>query len=70
MTKAVIRVNGTDEEVDVHSLLGLLESKGFDAAAKGVAVALNGRVVPRGLWGDTPVKAQDDVEIVRARQGG
>ena len=40
------------------------------ADARGVAVALNGTVVPRQAWGDTRLKAGDDVEIVRARQGG
>jgi sulfur carrier protein len=33
-------------------------------------VALNGEVVPRTAWRDTPLKPGDSVEIVRARQGG
>ena len=37
---------------------------------RGVAVALNGEVVPRSTWSDTPVAAGDAVEIVSAAAGG
>ena len=37
---------------------------------RGIAVALNGSVVPRAAWRATAFKAGDSVEIVRARQGG
>jgi thiamine biosynthesis protein ThiS len=33
-------------------------------------VALNGAVVPRSAWPRTVLRAGDQVEIVRARQGG
>jgi thiamine biosynthesis protein ThiS len=33
-------------------------------------VALNGAVVPRAAWKETPLHAGDTIEIVRARQGG
>jgi sulfur carrier protein len=39
-------------------------------SAKGVAVALNGEVVPRSTWGSTQVTPGDDVEIVTAAAGG
>lgn len=40
------------------------------AAPSGVAVALNGVVVPRGSWGDTTMADNDSVEVLTAVQGG
>jgi sulfur carrier protein len=37
---------------------------------KGVAVALNGQVVPRAQWESTTLKDGDVIEVVRAFQGG
>jgi len=37
---------------------------------RGVAVAVNGDVVPRSTWEHTPVVAGDVVEIVSAAAGG
>ena len=48
----------------------LLAEKAVDTAQRGIAVALNGAVVPRAAWPTTPLKPGDSVEIVRARQGG
>ena len=36
----------------------------------GIAVAVNGEVVPRGSWSDTVLAAGDRVELVTAVQGG
>ena len=65
-----IRINGESEPLAAATIAALLEDKEIGADARGVAVALNGAVVPRQAWGDTRLKAGDDVEIVRARQGG
>jgi sulfur carrier protein len=67
---AQIRVNGQDEPLRAATLTALLEEKAVDTAQKGIAVALNGAVVPRAEWATTQLKAGDSVEIVRARQGG
>jgi sulfur carrier protein len=40
------------------------------AAATGVAAAVNGDVVPRGSWGVTRLRDDDQVEVVTAVQGG
>ena len=40
------------------------------SAARGVAVALNGSVVPRGEWHSTALAEADQVEILTAVQGG
>jgi len=70
MTQPQIRINGQDETLSVPTLAALLGEKAVDTAQRGVAVALNGAVVPRAAWKETPLQAGDTVEIVRARQGG
>jgi len=70
MADAHIRINGQDEILSAPTLAALLQAKAVDTAQRGIAVALNGAVVPRAAWPDTPLRAGDTVEIVRARQGG
>ena len=65
-----IRVNGQDEPLGVATLAALLEEKEVDTGQRGIAVALNGAIVPRAAWPQTKLNAGDSVEIVRARQGG
>ena len=43
---------------------------GDTAAARGVAVALDGEVVPRGEWEGTPLREGQSVEVLAAIQGG
>ncbi len=68
--EATIRVNGESEPLSVGTLDALLMEKAVDTMQRGIAVALNGSVVPRAAWRDTALKPGDSVEIVRARQGG
>jgi len=74
MTDAVaaasIRVNGQDEPLGVATLDALLAEKAVDTGQRGIAVALNGAIVPRAAWPQTRLSPGDSVEIVRARQGG
>ena len=65
-----IRVNGEVEPLVAATLAALLADKEVDVAQRGIAVALNGSVVPRSAWSETALKPGDSVEIVRARQGG
>jgi sulfur carrier protein len=67
---ARIRINGEDEPLAADTLAALLEEKAVDVDQRGIAVALNGAVVPRAAWPQTALKPGDSVEIVRARQGG
>ena len=69
-TPAVIRVNGEAEPLGAATLALLLAEKAVDVAQKGIAVAINGAVVPRAAWAETALRAGDSIEIVRARQGG
>ena len=65
-----IRINGETEPLAAATLAQLLDEKAVDTGQRGIAVALNGAVVPRSAWRDTALKPGDSVEIVRARQGG
>ena len=70
MAEALIRVNGESEPLAAATLDALLAEKAIETEQKGIAVALNGAVVPRAAWPQTALKPGDSVEIVRARQGG
>lgn len=70
MSEATIRVNGESEPLVAATIEILLAEKALDTGQRGIAVALNGAVVPRAAWRDTPLKPGDSIEIVRARQGG
>ena len=67
---ARIRVNGQEEPLHARTVAALLAEKEVPSEMRGIAVALNGRVVPRSDWTDTALTAGDTVEIVLARQGG
>ena len=65
-----IRVNGRDERLAVVTLAALLEEKAVDTGRRGIAVALNGAIVPRAAWSQTALHPGDSIEIVRVLQGG
>ena len=68
--EANIRVNGEEEPLTVTTLAALLKEKAVDTGQRGIAVAINGAIVPRAAWPQTRLSPGDSVEIVRARQGG
>ena len=71
MTQTEICVNGESEPFAAPKTLeALLHEKTVDTGQRGIAVALNGAVVPRAAWRGTVLRPGDSVEIVRARQGG
>jgi sulfur carrier protein len=70
MSEQTIRINGASEPLGAATLEALLAEKAGDTKQRGIAVALNGAVVPRAAWRETVLRAGDSVEIVRARQGG
>jgi sulfur carrier protein len=65
-----IRINGAPEPLDGATVAELMQARGIAPGARGVAVALNGAVVPAGKWPATPLKSGDEIEIVRAFSGG
>jgi sulfur carrier protein len=64
-----IRVNGTDEALQARTVAELLAARGIERP-RGVAVAVNGAVVPAAAWRETELAAGDEVEIVRPFGGG
>jgi sulfur carrier protein len=65
-----IRVNGTPRDEVPGTLLELVRAEGIDPDRRGLAVAVNGRVVPRDTWPATELAAGDAVEIVKPFAGG
>ena len=65
-----IRVNGQDVPVGAATIAELLSEQAVDVGRRGIAVALNGSVVPRSVWGETALSPGNSIEIVRAMQGG
>ena len=63
-------VNGEERDCEAATLAELCAAEGIDSSRRGVALALNGRVVPRAEWEHVRLRPQDRVEIVRAFAGG
>jgi thiazole synthase len=64
-------LNGERREVpDRSTLADLIALTGADPEARGLAIALDGEVVPRSAWRETEVPQGSRVEVVTAIQGG
>jgi sulfur carrier protein len=64
-----IVVNGEARRLDGPlSLDGLVDTMGLER--QGLAIAINGEVVPRSTWADRAVGEGDQVEILTIAQGG
>lgn len=64
-----IVLNGTPHE-GASSVADLVELHLQTRAPRGVAVAVNGAVVPRDQWEQVTLKDGDVVDVVTAVQGG
>jgi sulfur carrier protein len=65
----LITLNGRSRQAeDGISLTGLVQQ--VSERTTGIAVAVNGEVVPRGSWQSTELVEGDRVEVVTAVQGG
>ena len=64
-------VNGQRSEIPAgETVAAVLRRLGLEASARGVAVAIDGEVLPRACW-ETFALAQDArVEVLTAMQGG
>ncbi|MFI5492587.1 sulfur carrier protein ThiS [Actinoplanes sp. NPDC051859] len=64
-----VTVNGAGRTVDPGSTVeGLVAT--VTEARRGVAVAVNGEVVPRSGWSGAQLSDGDRVEVLTAAQGG
>jgi len=68
--KKRLRVNGAEQSYEGVTDLAVLVQKLAAGEADGIAVAVNGEIVPRAQWREREVQDGDDIEIVRAVQGG
>jgi sulfur carrier protein len=67
---ATARVNGVERRLEPGTTVSaLVRSLGVESA-RGVAVALDGAVVPSSAWKRTEVRDGQELEILRAVQGG
>jgi len=64
-----IRINGKDEALAAATVAELLAARGI-VRPRGVAVAVNGAVVPSARWPEVRLAAGDEIEIVRPFGGG
>jgi sulfur carrier protein len=69
VTSVLIAVNGEPRTVPdgdtVERVVG-----GTTPLTSGIAVAVNGEVIPRGEWAGTVLRDGDQLEVVTAVQGG
>jgi thiazole synthase len=66
-----IELNGEPRELSAGATLAdAVRESGAEAEARGVAVALEGEVVPRAEWAATPLAEGHSVEVLAAIQGG
>jgi sulfur carrier protein len=66
-----VLLNGEEAELtDGATVSAALDSLQLPAAGRGVAVAVDAEVVPRGEWAATELHEGARVEILRAIQGG
>jgi sulfur carrier protein len=64
-------VNGEPRELPEGTTVSALVSDlGLPAGGRGVAVAVDGEIVPRGEWPGHELGAGAHVEVVTAMQGG
>ena len=64
-------LNGETSELEVGATVrSALDALDLPGAGRGVAVAIDAEVVPRGQWDSTELHEGARVEILRAIQGG
>ncbi len=70
MTRETISVNGVEKPLSADTVAELLRAERIDPAARFLAIAVNGTVVPRSEWERANLTPGDRVEIVRPAPGG
>lgn len=65
-----IKLNGQSVSTNNNNLIDFLEKQHIDITKKGIAIAINERVISRPEWENTILNNCDIVEVVRPFQGG
>jgi sulfur carrier protein len=64
-------VNGQSSDISAgETVAAVLDRLGLSLEARGVAVAVDGEVVPRAAWSTFVLAADARVEVLTAMQGG
>jgi len=67
----MVRINGVARTVvERATVADAVSAAGSDPAERGIAAALDGRVVARAEWTATPLHEGAEIEVVRATAGG
>ena len=67
----MITVNGTEAQLPAGARIAdVLDELGVEPGRRGVAIAIDGEVVPRTQWDTTSLAEDARVEVVQAIQGG
>jgi sulfur carrier protein len=64
----MITVNGVAQEHVDETVNDLVRR--LDIEPRGIAVAIDGEIIRRADWGDTPIMNENVIEIVTAVAGG
>jgi sulfur carrier protein len=65
-----VTLNGQRHELDEPTTVESAVRALGAADGRGVAVALDGEVIPRGEWASTAVREGQQIEVLHAVQGG
>lgn len=66
-----VLVNGADQVLpDAATVADAVAASGIEPARSGIAVAVDGEVVPRARWRETVLGDGQSVEVLQAVQGG
>jgi sulfur carrier protein len=66
----VVTLNGEPRELLEPATVEVAVRAAGAPDGRGVAVALDGEVVPRGEWASTEIREGQQVEVLHAVQGG
>jgi sulfur carrier protein len=67
----IVELNGREVDLGAGATVAdAARAAGIDPERRGIAVALDGEVVPRGELASTPLTAGQRVEVVEAIGGG
>ena len=65
-----MKINGESREVEAGTIAELLAELGLSPERPGIAVAVQGSLVPRRAWAELSLADGESVEIITAVQGG
>ena len=65
-----VTINGTETDVDEGIMVADVVTRLAGSRRAGIAISLNGEIVPKSRWADVVVGEGDRVEVLSAIGGG